>query len=509
MLRRGLFLLLAAPALTAEPAPAAGDRAARVQAEQQPLADRGDGTFRNPVLAGHYHDPSVVRVGADYYLTHCPDLVIWHSRDLVNWRPIGRVEHGLKGDIWAPELIHHQSLFSLYLPVRLSSASAAPRFTNVVLTARDPAGPWTTPVDLKLGGIDPGHVVGADGSRWLYVNQGRVVPLSPDGLKTVGAPRSVYAGWPIPDEWIVECPCLESPKLLRRGDWYYLVSAQGGTAGPSTSHMVVVARSRSPTGPWANDPQSPLLRTASREEPWWSQGHGTLIDTPDGTWWMLYHAIPHGRRSLGRATLLLPIVWTPDGWPRVPGGVHPDAVLRKPAGENVGHGLPLSDDFTAAALGLQWRRDTELVRTGTGALILRGRGAGPVDATRISLTPVNPSYEITVEVELAGAAEAGLALMGAEGANGVTAVALRANGTAISYIRSRGERGATPLAGPRAQLRIRNVDQDVALFVSSDGTHWAKLDWGSEVSGNGVIRVVLYATGDGDARFRRFTYHGL
>lgn len=508
MFRLLLFLALFVGAYYASAAPAA-ERPARVRAEHQPRADRGDGTFRNPVLAGHYHDPTVVRVGSDYYLTHCPDLVIWHSRDLVNWRPIGKVNHALTGDIWAPELIHRDGTFSLYLPVRLTREGAVLRFTNVVLTATDPAGPWSEPVDLKLGGIDPGHVAGPDGSRWLYVNQGRVVPLSADGLRVTAESRRVYAGWPIPDDWIVECHCLESPKLFRRGDWFYLVSAQGGTAGPSTSHMVVVARSQSPTGPWENDPHSPLLRTARREESWWSQGHGTILDAPDGSWWMLYHAIPHGRRSLGRATLLLPITWTADGWPRVPEGVQADSILRKPPGGDVGHGLPLSDDFTSSVPGLQWRGGTEVVRSGEGELVLRGRGSSLHEAARISLTPVNPSYEVTVELELAGAAEAGLALTGAEGVNSHTAVALRAQGAATSYIRSRGERGTMPFEGGRAHLRIRNVDQDVALFVSRDGAAWHKFDWGSEVSGLGVIRVALYATAGGEARFRRFRYRGL
>lgn len=216
---------------------ASHDRAALVRAEAQPIADRGDGTFRNPVLPGHYHDPSVVRVGADYYLTHCPDLVIWHSRDLVNWRPIGRVNHTIKGDIWAPEFIHHAGLFYLYLPVRLGGDGTTLKFTNVVLTAKDPAGPWSAPVDLNLPGIDPGHIVGTDGTRWLYVNQGRVIQLTPDGLATIGEQRKVYDGWPIPDDWITECHCLESPKLFRRGEWFYLVSAQGGTVGPSTRHI--------------------------------------------------------------------------------------------------------------------------------------------------------------------------------------------------------------------------------------------------------------------------------
>lgn len=130
------------------------------------------------------------------------------------------------------------------------------------------------------------------------------------------------------------------------------------------------------------------------------------------------------------------------------------------------------DNFVANDLGLQWRGASDVARVGGG--------------------------------ELAGAAEAGLALFGPDGANGVTAVALRPE-TATSYVRGRGERGARPFSAPRAFLRIRNVDQDVALYLDADGRTWTKFPWGSEVSGNGVVRVALYATGGGAARFRRFT----
>jgi hypothetical protein len=91
------------------------------------------------------------------------------------------------------------------------------------------------------------------------------------------------------------------------------VSAQGGTAGPSTSHMIVVARAKSPAGPWENMPSNPLLRTRDRAERWWSQGHGTILEAADGTWWVVYHAFENGYRTLGRQTLLMPIEWTADG----------------------------------------------------------------------------------------------------------------------------------------------------------------------------------------------------
>ena len=105
---------------------------------------------------------------------------------------------------------------------------------------------------LEVGEIDPGHVVGPDGKRYLHYSGGKVVGLADDGLSVTGELKKVYDGWPIPESWRIECFCLESPKLFFKGDYYHLISAQGGTAGPSTSHMVVQARSRTPVGPWEN-----------------------------------------------------------------------------------------------------------------------------------------------------------------------------------------------------------------------------------------------------------------
>ena len=107
---------------------------------------------------------------------------------------------------------------------------------------------------------------------------------------------------------------LEGPKLLHKDGYYYMVSAEGGTAGPATSHMVVVARSKSVFGPWENSPYNPLVHTYSASDPWWSKGHGTLIDDAEGNWWVVYHAYAQGYHTLGRQTLIDPVEWTTDGW---------------------------------------------------------------------------------------------------------------------------------------------------------------------------------------------------
>ncbi len=111
----------------------------------------------------------------------------------------------------------------------------------------------------------------------------RRIQLADDGLSTVGELEKVYDGWRYPDEWITEAYALEGPKLFRRGEWFYLVSAVGGTGGPPTGHMVIVARSRSVHGPWENHPRNPIARTEDASEAWWSRGHATLVPGPAGS----------------------------------------------------------------------------------------------------------------------------------------------------------------------------------------------------------------------------------
>jgi len=522
---RGI-LALAALACVMAGAVVAPDRPARYRREGQPAADLGNGFYRNPILAGDYADPSVVRVGADYYMTHssgkaAPGLLVWHSRDLVNWEQLGCALKDFVGDVWAPDIIHDQGLFFIYFPAAVAGSGGKSRQTCFVVTARSPAGPWSAPIDLDVRGIDPGHAVDEAGNRYLYVNGGRVIRLSRDGLRTEGELRKVYDGWAYPADWNVECMCLESPKIVARAGFYYLVSAEGGTAGPSTSHMIVVARSKSPAGPWENSPLNPLLRTASRAERWWSQGHGTLIEAADGTWWVMYHGFDNGFRTLGRSTLLMPVEWTADGWPSVPAGLASSADLRKPAGESVGHGLPLSDDFAGPGLGLPWRRWDGADEAGAagryvaagGELRMKAGGAGVADASLLTLLPVNHSYEVEVEVEVPPAAEGGLLLH--YDAARFAGAALR-RGEVLSYLRSRPDCRIAWTAG-RAFLKLRNLQHDVAAFTSADGRTWTRFETGFEMSGFhhdtfagwSTLRVALFAAGEGTVVFRNFRYRGL
>src|SRR4051794_2178455 len=258
------------------------------------------------------------------------------------------------------DFIEHDGRFYLYIPFIPSAWSDRIQQPEIWVTHADsPEGPWSEPTFTGVSGaIDPGHVVGEDGERYLFVNGIRRCRLSGDGLTAVTPLERVYDGWRYPDDWVVEAYALEGPKLLRRGEWFYLVSAVGGTGGPPTGHMVIVARSRSVHGPWENHPDNPIIRTVDAAEAWWSRGHATFVEGPRGDWWAVYHGYENGYRTLGRQTLLEPIEWSEDGWPRALGGdlstPLPMPVDSASGTGSVRHGLALSDDFRVDSIGTRW-----------------------------------------------------------------------------------------------------------------------------------------------------------
>lgn len=260
---------------------------------------------------GDFPDPTILVDGSDYYMTFTsqnavPGLPIWHSADMVNWEPIGNALNEDLGAVWAPDLQKVNGKYYIYFPAN---------YHFYAVYADKMEGPWSEPVDLGISAIDPGLAADGQGNLRLYANAGLSVPLSADGLTPMGQLQHTYDEWPIPEDWVVECLCLESPKIFSRDGWYYLVSAEGGTGGPPTSHMAVVHRSRSIDGQWELSPYNPLIHTWTADEPWWSKGHGTIFEDEFGDWWIVYHAYRNGRHDLGRHTLIEPVKWTEDGWP--------------------------------------------------------------------------------------------------------------------------------------------------------------------------------------------------
>lgn len=469
-------------------------------------------TFQNPLFAGDYADPSILRVGGDFYITHtcyryAPGLRVWHSRDLVNWTHISNALGHSYGEVWAPDLIEHHGRYFIYFPLdgRLT-----------VVHAPTPRGPWSEPINLGIGDIDPGHVVGPDGTRYLYSAGGKFVQLSPDGLSVVGRQKHVYDGWQFPKEWQTEGFWLESPKLTQRGPYYYLTSAEGGTAGPPTSHMAVVARSKSPLGPWENSPYNPLIHTYSADEAWWSVGHGTLVSTPDDRWYFVYHGYRNGLTTLGRHTLLEPIEWTQDGWPRAVQGARRGDPMPAPMGVAQRPMLDLSDDFRASSLKATWWawNETDMGRfeTGRGALTIRAKGDAPARSSPLTIMARDAGYQVQVQAApRSGGAALGLFYnpenwLFAELKSGQ----LRVYGAKQTLASRAWKAGA-------AHLKIVNRHNRVEFLASENGRDWQSLAADVDTSGfchntlHGfqALRPALAAAGAGESRFTHFSYRAL
>jgi xylan 1,4-beta-xylosidase len=469
--------------------------------------------FQNPLFAGDYADPTILRVGADFYMTHtsysyAPGLVVWHSRDLVNWEPLSNALNETHGEIWAPDLVEHEGHYFIYFPMG----------GIFVVHAEHPRGPWSVPIDLKINDIDPGHVIGPDGKRYLYTAGGHVIELSADGLSTIGERKKVYDGWFFPKGWNTEGFWLESPKLTKRGEYYYLVCAEGGTAGPPTSHMAVVARSKSPLGPWENSPHNPLIHTYTADEDWWSVGHGTLISTPDDRWYFVYHGYRKDYQTLGRNTLMEPVEWTNDGWPHAPLGARRSEPMAAPMGIAQRPMIELSDDFKTSALKVTWgawkEPDMSRYKVGDGALTVRAKGGSYAESSPLTIRARDKSYEVQVIAKIKGECGAALGLE----YNPSVAVFVELKSGQMNVYGPKEKLATRGWTAGTAWLRLVNQKSLVAIFVSKDGQEWQSLiadfdasnfDQNGQHGGFQAARPALAASGNGSVRFTDFRYRAL
>ncbi len=457
------------------------------------------------ILQGDYPDPTIIRDGSDFYMTHSPfvysgGFLIWHSTDLVNWNPLVRTNTKIKGSAYAPDMAMYDGKYYIYYP------SAG---TNWVIWADDIKGPWSEPIDLKLPRIDPGHVADEKGNRYLHVSRGMVAELAKDGLSAKTDLVNSYDGWKYPKDWDVECFCLESPKLNYKNGYYYLTSAQGGTAGPATSHMVVSARSKTPTGSWENSPYNPIVHTWSKEEKWWSKGHGTIIDDVDGNWWIVYHAYEKGAHTLGRQTLIDPIKWTEDDWFCLDECREP---LKAKLQESR---MQLSDDFSSENLSIQWTSwggyaDEDVVLN-NNSLFLKGKATETGYGRKMLVTIPDKNYQVQSEINLGENGDGGLILYYRENAF----AAITSNGTNFTIYNHAKEVSTFPNnIGKHFHLKIINQKDICTIQISKEGIHWETVQEFLDVSGlhhnnyRGfyALRAGLVSTGKGTVEFKNFDY---
>jgi len=335
--------------------------------------------IQNPILPGFHPDPSICRVGDDYYIANSsfewfPGVPIHHSKDLMNWRLIGHAltrksQLDLRGvpdsaGVWAPSLSHADGQFWLiYTNVRNTGMGRPFKDLDIFLTtAPDISGPWTDPVELNSVGFDPSLFHNDDGRKWLVnmiwdFRNGRsrfagIVAQEYDRRqrKLVGPMTKILEKDRI---------LTEGPNLYKHDGWYYLMLAEGGTGW---NHGISMARSRNITGPYELDPQANVITTRDDDSwPLQKAGHGELVETPAGEWYLVHLAsrplMPERRCMLGRETCIQRVEWNKDGWLRlVGGGTKPKTELPAPKGlsPQPWPALPTRDDFDSDKLGVNW-----------------------------------------------------------------------------------------------------------------------------------------------------------
>lgn len=359
--------------------------------------------IKNPILMGFNPDPSILRVGDDYYIATStfewfPGVMIYHSCDLANWelvaRPLERTSqlcmagNPSSGGIWAPCLSYDKGVFYLiYTDVKVKNGIFKDTH-NYLVTAQDIRGEWSEPVYLNSSGFDPSLFHDDDGKKYLVNMMWDFRPwknafagillqeYSPEEKRLTGPVKNIFKG--------TDIGLTEGPHLYKHGGYYYLMTAEGGTVW---KHAVTVARAESIEGPYEVGPDNPVLTSYGDAALLLQKaGHASLVDTPEGEWYLAHLcARPMPRRGkcvLGRETAIQKVVWTEDGWLRLAnGGEKPKAkVTGIDAQAEQRQRILQFDDFDSETLDMHFQtlrvplgEETLSLRERKGYLTLKGR----------------------------------------------------------------------------------------------------------------------------------------
>ncbi len=320
--------------------------------------------YNNPVRRGFYPDPSIIRVGDDFYMANSsfqyfPAIPISHSKDLVHWETIGHAitdpeyldlsEIMDSRGIWAPDIFFDESekMFYVVATLRLNDWERPAR-RQLLMKSKRPEGPYSKPIILDADNIDPSLFFDDDGKKYMVIARAATVyELDDKCEKLISGPRTAWAG--------TGERCAEGPHIMKRGGYYYAIVAEGGTG---YGHGINVARSRELFGEYEECPYNPVMRQTDHEKLIQRTGHGKLVKDQNGDWWAVYLC---GRRNmgnyttLGRETALDPVTWTEDGWFLINGGNGPSEEQTAPDLPPF-EGEPKSffDDFEQNKIGPRW-----------------------------------------------------------------------------------------------------------------------------------------------------------
>ena len=319
-------------------------------------------TFTNPIINGGYPDPSIVRVGNDFYIVNSsfeyfPALPIHHSKDLVNWELIGYGLHRTEqisrdkvnlidvqqqGGIHAPSIRYHDGLFyiistNVYTP---KDKTKPTEMVNFIITAKDPKGPWSDPYVIENApGIDPDIFFDDNGKVWFVGTHDTGNPTK-NGIGEIWIQELDLINWKLKGErhsiWRGACGgcCVEGPHIYKQHNRYYLMVAEGGT---SYNHAVMIASSEEIEGPYDSNPKNPILTSRHLSNNNWvhSTGHADLVQLKDGRWYMVALGIRNEldmTSNMGRETHLMPVVWEEawDNWVEVEKGKWEPVIIKWP-----------------------------------------------------------------------------------------------------------------------------------------------------------------------------------
>jgi alpha-N-arabinofuranosidase len=478
------------------------------------------GEYGNPILQGFYPDPSIVRVGQDYYLVNStfvwfPGMPIFHSRDLVHWTQIGNAidrRTQLKFDklnmwqgLYAPDISWRDGTF--YIVNTCVGCGG-----NFVITAKRPEGPWSDPVFLPdVAGIDASLFFDNDGSAWLVHNgpppekpryEGHTAiwlqQFDPKALRTFGKPEVLVDAGTHPERnpiWI------EGPHIFKKDGHYYLIAAEGGTA---EQHSEVVFRSDNVIGPYVPLDKNPILTRRDlpndRPHPITSTGHAKFVETPAGEWWAVFLGVrPYdaaGDFNTGRETFMMPVRWH-DGWPRITDpcqrvpwvAAAPNLPRQRKGPVALNGDFTIRDDFNSPTLARDWmmlRNAGNWWRISNGALLLDARPVALGEEGNPSLLARRQKHlnaTATTQVRFrptSDAAEAGLVALqndqywyfiavGSDHGKAVVRVSRRAGGEASTL-------AEVPLPPSAAvQLRISAHGPSYDFAWTTDGRRWRTL----------------------------------
>ncbi len=481
--------------------------------------------YHNPVLPGDYPDPSVIRVGQEYWATAtssewAPLFPLLRSRDLVHWQHVGNVfarrPEWAVGNFWAPEISEHHGRFYIYYVGRkrggpLSLAAA---------TASRPEGPWTDHgpmMSQAAGSIDAVTAVDDGGKRWLLWKEdgnSRKQPtpiwaqaLSEDGTKLVGEMTELFrndAPW--------ENNLVEGPFIRKRDGYFYCFYSGNACCGAGCNYALGVARAKSLLGPWEKLSRNPIL---AGNDTWRCPGHGSIVTTPDGRDFLLYHAY-HARNFIyaGRQGVLDEVTWGADGWPAIHSGRGPSASAPAPLPfrrDKAFLGAGFADDFSQKALRPEWQWPVQqepgvVVEGGWMTLTPAADAATNWLGGVLGVKTTAGDYRASTSLRLAGLparARAGLSAFGdSQNALGVVA----GDGRLTVYRRQKGQQkeiSSGPLP-PGAVVHLQLVANGGHRFrfgVSPDGKAWTAIGGDVDLEGDYLppwdrgIRVALTVGG--------------